>query len=188
MTAYGCALMKMVICCSSSSISFEDPIDGMRRLAYQKARLPSPNNSLRQFHLQLCLLLVFMTDNISLRALTESGGFAPNHELLTINQTEEVIKMTKKLMLGIFLASFFLMTNLAFAGEGASQGPAIGKMGAVPSKCDCLKKDIAPPSPGLRPDVLTDRPDLVTFCWHGWYHCYRAYGQTWCVCWRRNSL
>ena len=80
--------------------------------------------------------------------------------------------MTKKLMLGIFLASFLLLTNLALAGERSSPGPAIAKIGAVPSDCDCLKKDKAPTSPGLKADVLIEKPDRINMqpgdCGYEW--------------------
>lgn len=91
--------------------------------------------------------------------------------------------MTKKLMLGIFLASLLLLTNLAFAGEKSSPTPAVTKMEAVSSDCGCLKKDKVPAPVGLESDVLVKKPDLTKFCPGGAFvRCYRvAWGQ-WCVC------
>jgi hypothetical protein len=89
--------------------------------------------------------------------------------------------MTKKLMLGIFLASLFLMANLGVAAERPSPTPVIAKIGAVPSDCGCLKKDKVPTPLGLRPDVLANKPDLMPVyldchwvC--GWFRC----GWGWC--------
>ena len=93
-----------------------------------------------------------------------------NSEPLT--KREEVKEMTKKLMLGIILASLFLMTNLALAGERASLGPTIAKTTTVPSDCGCLNKDKALTSPGLKADVLPESPILTVYqCRHrvcGW--------------------
>jgi hypothetical protein len=90
--------------------------------------------------------------------------------------------MTKKLMLGILLASFLLLTNLAFAGEGSPLGPTIAKISPAPSDCGCLKKDKVPTPLGLRPDVLANKPDRTTlyhncgwvcgWFWCGWGSCY----------------
>jgi len=89
--------------------------------------------------------------------------------------------MTKKLMLGIFLVSILLLSNLAVTAERSSPGPALAKMDAVSSECDCLKKDKAPTSPGLKADVLI-WPDLIKWCPPGckWM---RIPGRGWrCVC------
>ena len=91
--------------------------------------------------------------------------------------------MTKKLMLGIFLASLLLLTNLAFAGEKSSPVPAIAKVDAVSSDCNCLKKDKAPTSPRLRPDVLPANPSLIPHtppC--TWYLVCVRYCTTWPGC------
>ena len=69
--------------------------------------------------------------------------------------------MARKLILGIFLASLLLLTNLTFAGERSSPAPAVTKMAEAPSDCDCLKKKSAVPSPGLRPDVLVKKPNRM---------------------------
>jgi hypothetical protein len=107
--------------------------------------------------------------------------------------------MTKKWMLGIFLALFLLLPNLALAGEGSSPGPTITKIGAVPSDCGCLKKDLAPPSPRLRPHALVENPSLTVnnmgctgqycqlFCQHAYCHGYHGiWGPCYvceCMCW-----
>jgi hypothetical protein len=85
--------------------------------------------------------------------------------------------MTRKLILGFFLVTFLLMTTLAIAGERPSTGP-----GAVPSKCDCLKKDKSPTSPGLRPDVIVGKPNLDIYhgSWDCYEECYWAFGHYWC--------
>lgn len=110
--------------------------------------------------------------------------FAANHELRTINQTEEVKNMTKKLMPWLFLLSFLLLTSVALAGEKPLTGP-----GAVPSKCNCLKKDIAPPSPGLKADLLVGKPSDGTEvlkgpgCPPGYrYVCHWSNGHYYCWC------
>ena len=98
--------------------------------------------------------------------------------------------MTKKWILGIFLASFLLLTNLALAGERTSPEPATTKMSAVPSDCDCLKKDKAPTSPGLKADAFNGGPlqtvkqipCLEWRChrvWDQYYH--RWVYRCWCV-------
>ncbi len=90
--------------------------------------------------------------------------------------------MTRKLMLGIFLALLLLSPSQLLAGEGPSPGPTIAKLGAVPSDCGYLKKDKATTSPGLRPDVLIDKPNR-TIDQHGvecWEECYGAFGHRWC--------
>jgi len=84
--------------------------------------------------------------------------------------------MTKKWMLGIFLASFLLLTNLALAAESSSPGPAVTKMDLAPSDCGCLKKDKAPASPGVKADVLVENPSHAErcppwghyVCWYSW--------------------
>ena len=88
--------------------------------------------------------------------------------------------MTRKLMLGIFLASFLLLINLAVAVERSSSGPAITKVAAVLSDCDCLKKDSAPPSAGLKADVLVEKPSRAIPPGPCWLECYWAWGVKWC--------
>jgi hypothetical protein len=80
--------------------------------------------------------------------------------------------MTKKFMLGIFLASLLLMANLAFAGDRSSPAPVIAKMGLVPSVCGCLNKDKTPTSPGLKPDVLTGNPNRAPSHRNCWWECW----------------
>jgi len=106
------------------------------------------------------LWLVFVTNNTSsslVRTPTESTRdfvvLTTNHELWTINWTEEVINMTKKLILGFFLVTFLLLTTLVIAGEKPSNGPV-----AIPSKCDCLNQGKASTSTDLKADVINHEP------------------------------
>gem|GEM_PF-4349816 len=75
--------------------------------------------------------------------------------------------MTMKLILGVFLALVLLLPSQLLAGEKPSPGPTMAKLGTVPSDCGCLKKDKAPTSLGLRPDILTDKPSRAP----AWYGC-----------------
>ena len=80
--------------------------------------------------------------------------------------------MARKLILGIFLASLLLLTNLTLGGEKSSPAPAIAKVDVVSSDCDCFKKDSAPPSPGLRPDILDESPARANKqCWYCYEYC-----------------
>ena len=98
--------------------------------------------------------------------------------------------MTMKLMVGILFFSLLLLTNFALAAERSSSGPAVAKLGAVPSDCDCLKKDKAPTSPGLKADAFNggplqtvkQMPCLEWRCrwvWDQYYH--RWVYRCWCV-------
>lgn len=85
--------------------------------------------------------------------------------------------MTRKLMLGFFLVTFLLLTTLAIAGEKPTTGPV-----AVPSKCDCLNKDKAPASLGLKSDVIVGKPNLDKYhgAWDCYKECYLSFGHLWC--------
>ena len=98
--------------------------------------------------------------------------------------------MTKKLMLGIFFVSLLLPMSLALEAEGSSLVPAMANVDAVPSDCDCLKKDKAPTSPGLKADpfnggplqTVKQIPCLEWRChrvWDQYYH--RWVYRCWCV-------
>ncbi len=80
-----------------------------------------------------------------------------NYEPLT--ERKEVKNMTRKLILVVFLALVLILPSQLLAGERPSPGPTIAKVGAVASDCGCLKKDKAPTSTRLRPDVVIDKTD-----------------------------
>ena len=84
--------------------------------------------------------------------------------------------MIKKLILGFFLVTFLLLTTLSIAGEKPTTGPVASVL-----KCDCLKKDTAPISLGLSPDVIVKKPSLcMKYDWSCYVECYWAFGQRWC--------
>jgi hypothetical protein len=49
--------------------------------------------------------------------------------------------MTKKLLIGALLVSFFLVINLVLATERSATVPADANIGIVSSNCDCPSKD-----------------------------------------------
>jgi hypothetical protein len=93
--------------------------------------------------------------------------------------------MKRKLILGLFLLGFFLLANLALAEEKPSNGPV-----AVPSKCDCLKRNIALISPGLRADVLAKEPDRMPLYRYCHWDCMCYWGDCDCIwmCFDRKGI
>ena len=93
--------------------------------------------------------------------------------------------MTRKLILGFSLVAFLLLTNMALAGERPSNGPV-----TVPTKCDCLKKDIAPVTEGVISDILylnpnnapVHPPNCMWVC-HHYDYCYLYIPGIGCVYW-----